>query len=173
MSPLEFIPKSLLGIAIVALLTSNVYFAIDGWHIKLELSRKATELARTREEHANAVAVAAERSIEVAKGFRKKERGMQVAMDTQREKTDETVTALAAQRDALKLRLQSVTASDTSGYGLAPAVASLKEATAGDHFALIPDEVGVLVDEAFRADQIRVELLGCYSAYDTARGAIK
>lgn len=167
MNWLDLIPKGALGAVILVLLTTNVTCAYKKGQLEIEVSRAATKIAEIRRENTEALLTAQKAHDTVAQKYRAKEQALQAAMDTQRKTTDETITALAAQRDALRLRLQTA-APDTPVYTGAPSDSSFKAATTGGDFTLVHSEVGRLIDEAYRADQIRVELLGCYAAYDNA-----
>lgn len=172
-NPLDFIPKSLLGVLVLALLTTNIYVGFENGKLKIEVSRAATKLAEADAAHLQAVATAQSEASATAAKYRAKEQALQVALDTQRKSSNETIAQLASQRDTLKLWLASANPTDSTRASSATSVARVAAATTRGDVTLVPSEVGSLIDEAFRADQIRVELLGCYAAYDNARSALQ
>lgn len=175
MNPLDYIPKSLLGVIVLALLTTNISCAFKNGELQLEVSRKATQLAEMALEHSEAVLDAQSKQTLLAQEYRAKEQSLQIALDTQRKKSNETIATYAAQRDALKLQLSEGTrvASYSPGLSAARAATYLTEAPIRSDLTFLSREVDQLIDEAFRADEIRIELLGCYAAYDEAKKAMK
>ena len=173
MNPLDFIPKSLMGIAILVLMTTNFSCAMKNGQLELEVSRKATQLAQAQLDHATAAVDAQKAYNATATAYRKKEQALQTAMNQTKEKSDAQVAAVTAQYDAMRVRYTMSASAYSPGYRAAAAVASIAEAPRPDSGTFVSGEVGLLVDEAFRADQIRIALGECYKAYDDAQSALK
>lgn len=96
-----------------------------------------------------------------------------------RKQTDEKVRALVAQRDTLLRRLRLAELAQASGVkppGLSCAspAAAAGQAAPGAGAAELPRPLGEQdVDEALRADTIRLNLLACYVQYERAEAALK
>ena len=171
MNPLDFVPKTVLGVGLMFLLTTNLYFGLENGKLKIEVSRKATALAEAKQEHAQQVAQAQTTLASTSAKYRKSEQYLQAKLNSERKITDEKVAMATTERDALKLRLSqggALFASSVSGSAAAPGVKAVAVRGPEPEF---PVPVGELVDEAFRADQIRLELIGCYKVYEAARAA--
>jgi hypothetical protein len=98
---------------------------------------------------------------------------------TIRKQTDEKVHSLIAQRDALLRRLRLAELAQASGGKLpelscpAPA-AALDQVAPGAGATELPRPLGEQdVDEALRADTLRLHLLACYVQYERAEDALK
>lgn len=175
MSPLDFVPKWVLA-AIAALATVACVamgFAIKG--LELQVANLKLDVASIALEHSEAVIDAQARETRLAAEFRAKEQAMQDAQDKRRKVTDATITDLARERDALKLRLlQEATSTTDSPYnpGASPNP-GLKGTLSGKDYTLVPWQTEFLIDEAFRADEIRVELLACYASYNLAKKTLE
>lgn len=172
---LNLIPKPLLVGAIAILLGACAFLGYEKLTLEVELGKANTALAEAKEQHAVAVSVQAEENARLASVFRQKEAALQTDLDIQKETLNAKITSLAAQRDALKLRLAQPQAGPSaaatahlSGTG---ALAFPGTPPGNGNRTLVSGQVGQLVDEAFRADQIKSELLGCYAAYERAQQA--
>jgi hypothetical protein len=171
-NPLDFIPKSVLAVLVVCLSVIAVKLQWDKNGLTLVVEKGRVALAEVRAEHAQAVAAAATQVAAVTRVLRVKEGALQESMNNERKSTNEMVANIATERDALRVRLAAVAATNPtgSGYALAPARLAAP-VSGGDQPQLSPALTG-LVDEAARADTIRVSLLACYVAYDAARAAL-
>jgi hypothetical protein len=169
MNWLDLIPRSILGIIIIALMTTNFSCAIKNGKLEMEVQRSATKLAEAKKAHFEAVVIAQAETEKVSAEYRAKEQALQVALNKQLKDKDETFAALASQRDALRVRLSAQTsAASAPSYPLASRAPAPTALAPGNYITLFPGQVDQLIDEAYRADKIREELLSCYGAYDRA-----
>ena len=165
MSFLDFLPKPVL-LALIAILA---FFAAK---YEVELQSTTIELAQARATYATEVAKAAAETLTAQTAARETEHTLLAqAADTQKA-TDEATTALTAQRDALRLRLKSAGSPALTFSCPAAATASLKTPASGGDKSVVPDPTDRLVNEAYRGDEIRLNLLECYVLYDAARDAL-
>ena len=98
------------------------------------------------------------------------------ARDTIQEESNAQITAIARQRDDLRQRLRAtataaVTARSLPGPASLAAVAA--PAAGGDRPELSGSAGYDLVSEAYRADQVRLQLATCERQYEAAREALK
>jgi hypothetical protein len=173
MALLDLIPKWVWAALVAALAATSCKLTVDNAGFKLEIEKGKTSIAQLRAEHLTAVAEAENAIAAAQAATRKTEQDLQLAMNDQRRKSNETLSALAADRDALRLRLQAAFAAHTTVAGITATIAGIAEAATGSDRAELSPTVRGLVDESYRAEQIRVELLGCYRAYDDARAALE
>lgn len=124
--------------------------------------------AKEREAQAVVLAQAQDRA-------RKADQTIAAAVADERKKADETQAALARQRDDFARRLREYTAHSTrTDLPRTTAPAQAADAATGPDRTIVPRTTGDdLVDEAYRADLIRVELQACYASYEAARSAIE
>jgi hypothetical protein len=168
----DLIPKWVWAALVAALTATSCKLTIDNAGFRLEIEKGKTEIAQVRGEHLAAVTKATEQAAAIQAAARKTEQDLQTAMNEHRRKTNENLATLTSERDSLRVRLQTELAAHPPFTYEAPAAPGAGEATTGDHGAILPDPFGSLVEEAYRADQIRLELRGCYRAYDDARAAL-
>jgi len=175
----SLIPKWVLAALVVALSATSCKLTWDKNGLALEIEKGKTTIAELKTGHAEVLKTAALNHAAEVEVERAKEQALQVALDTQRKKTNENLAQLASVRDALRVRMASetktisgiVTASKGSHSAVAVAAASPRVSD-GAKFSSEPDPViDGLISEAYRADQIRLELLGCYKAYEDARAS--
>lgn len=174
MNPLDFIPKTVLAAAIAGLLVTSGFGAFKNSRLSAEMARSSQELAefksaRTRELLDAQIALSAK-----AAEYRDRERKLHDVATTERKTYEKKLTAAIATADALRLRLV-----DTPFGALhAPAADEATTATSdgaapgGGDGAELRRPFG-LVDEALRAEKVRLGLLGCYRQYDEAANALK
>lgn len=169
MNPLDFIPKSLLGIVIIALLTTNFSCAIKNGQLELEVSRAATKLAEVQKEHAEQVLAAQVAYNNVTAAYRKKEQVLQAVADEERKKNEALYAVADTDADALRLRLSKAVVRIPRSAEDRPtsATASIGQVTRVDDLQELSIGTG-LVDETLRAEKIRINLLSCYKQYDEA-----
>ena len=133
---------------------------------QLEVARMESTLASER------AAASAALAAKTAQARRTEQELQQAAHQTRKEK-DDAIATLTAHRDALLKRLRDAQhAAGTRLPGTA-ATASTGQAALGDGGSWLPAPLGEQdVDEAHRADVIRLALLACYRQYDAARQAL-
>ena len=172
---LELIPKPVMLALIAALLALSGWLYVSKSAVQVEAAQSQAETELVRKEHATQVADAAKAVAQNIAFSRTKELILQQTMDKERQDTNEKITLITHDRDAIKLRLiQYVekTRGDTSGPSLPPHTRFGQTAN-NDNGPRIPapstgasDAIGGLIDEAARADEIRVAYLGCVRSYD-------
>jgi hypothetical protein len=173
MNPLDLVPKSLLGIVIIALLTTNFSCAIKNGQLQLEVSRAATKLAQAKADHADAVIMAQKQLRDKDTEYRDKERILQASADNTRKDYATKLADANITADTLRVRLSSTpfgvtapTDSKASPFAITGQTAGIRDATQ------LPESFG-FADEALRAETIRLALLSCYKQYDDARDALE
>lgn len=153
---------SVLAVAFLGLLLVQTY----------RLYTTQLELVTVREEWSGERAAAAAALAAKAAQARATEQTLQAVADQTRKEKQDEITALAAHRDALLKRLRSLQSSGTRLPGTSPAT-STGTVAAGSDDTRIPAEIGEQdVEEAMRADTIRISLLACYRQYAAARKAL-
>jgi len=172
---LDLIPKWVLLAIIAALGVSSCTLGVKNIGLQAQVAIAEKEAADTNAQHATQVADAAKAVAQNIAFSRTKELILQQTMDKERQDTNEKITLISRDRDAIKLRLiQYVekTRGDTSGPSLPPHTRFGQTAN-NDNGPRIPapstgasDAIGGLIDEAARADEIRVAYLGCVRSYD-------
>lgn len=139
----------------------------DGLALEVEKHKVAAAQLEASQQAALAQATAKARDTEQA---------LAAKIETIQEESHAQLTALAAQRDALRQRLRheqsnAATARLVSGTA---SVAATAEAAAGSDSAELSGPAGYdLVSEAYRADQVRLQLATCGRQYEAAREALK
>jgi hypothetical protein len=172
MNPLDYIPKSIFGIIIIALLTTNFSCAWKNNRLELEVNRAATKIAELKKEHSEAVLTAQIAYNNVADAYRKKESALQTVADNRRKEDAKKLATATAYADDLRVRLSatSIGAANATDSN-APTSVSAGQAAGGGDVPKLPASFG-FVDEALRAEAIRGALLGCYKQYDDARDTL-
>lgn len=132
------------------------------------IARMGETHAKEREAQAVVLAQAQDRA-------RKADQTIAAAVADERKKANETQAALARQRDDLARRLREhATRAATTDLSGPAAPAQAADAAAGPDRTIVPRTIGDdLVEEAYRADLIRVELQACYASYGAAQAAIE
>lgn len=181
----NLIPKWVLA-AIIAMLSATsckLHWDKNGLIIDVEKAKVAvaeadTRTAKVREEHLTLVAQSETAAGQAIAEAAKTTHNLQVAMDTQRRKLNETTLALNTERDNQRLRyagLQKRFAATT--YNLAasppPNPASVGQTPRIDNFTEFSNPIGDLIEEAGRAEVIRNALLMCYKSYDDAKAKLE
>jgi hypothetical protein len=180
----EAIPKWV-WVAIVAVLSAtSCKLHYSNGQLEIEVHKAATKVAEAQGEtqklktdYALSLKSQSEAFAVATEATRKKEQDLQLALNVERKKTNEAVYALAGESDAVRVRLLKDWGVKVAGA--APKVASVSatpgtpETTALNYVPELPPAIGELVEEAKRADVIRLELLGCYRSYDEAREKLR
>ena len=162
---INLLPKPLL---IVLILVLSGFLAQYG----VRLASTEVALAHTQAEYAQAVAEAAKQTAADQLKARTTETVLQTALTNQQKDTDAKVNDLVLQRDALRVRVQSAGAAHIVYVSSPAPTAGIKTPADGNNDAKLPDPTQRLIDEAYRADEIRVNLLQCYADYDRAQAAL-
>ena len=163
------IPRWVYAALIAMLAATSCKFKLDKDGLSLEVEKHKVAAAQLEAAQQAALAQATAKA-------RDTERALVAQVETIQEESHAQLTALAAQRDALRQRLRheqanAATARLVSG---AASVAATAEAAAGGDRPEFSGPAGYdLVSEAYRADQVRLALNACINQYDAARDALK
>jgi len=161
--------KEYLGIALLVVIGGLLVAQTMRLH-KSQLEVAGLELEIASERAATAIAVAA--AIE---SVRKTEQDLGLSSAVTRKETNEAIRNLTAQRDSLLRRLLNAEANGATSSPMpkASAAASTGGATQGSDGTQLPGTIGSEdVEEALRADTIRLQLAACYRQYNKAREAL-
>lgn len=160
----EYIGIALLVVAGGLLVAQTMRFQ----NSQLEIAKLKVEIADARAQTAIAVEAA-------SASARKTEQGLNQSSATTRKETNEAIRNLTTQRDALLRRLLNAEANGASSAPLPKASAAtdaggVAQASPGTEF------LGTFgskdVEEALRADTIRLQLVACYRQYNEVRKAL-
>ena len=173
---LNLVPKWVWVALVAALSATSCKLKVDKDGLSIEIEKARTAMAVMEADFAAARVQAAERFAEVVDEYRAKERALQAQAEAIRRESDAQVAVARRSADALRERLRvaaRVDTPDTAAGSARPAQAARPEPFApGTVGALLrdeaPDAARLLVDEAERADAIRIDLLACYARYDAA-----
>jgi hypothetical protein len=168
MNPLDFVPRIVLVAIAVALGALSFWLYLDNSHLKVVAADANTVAANCAADHERLVAKAAQDRVDQLAMFRDTEHALQTQMDNQRKALNAKISATDSAAAALKLRLAEahIALPNTGGNGQSATPSTTGQTAAGSNNPVLPDPVGGLVDEARRAELIRLNLLACYSAYD-------
>lgn len=169
MNILDLIPRSAMAALIAILVVTSLKLHWDKNGLIVDVQVGKTQIAQLKEAHAATVATAATQLAANEKYHRAQEQTLQATFDEERKKSYETHTRVAAERDALLVRLQSAADSNPTFRLSGPSAASYGQATGSSDKPQLSDTLTGLVDEAARAEEIREALLGCYRKYDNVR----
>jgi hypothetical protein len=177
---LNLIPRSLMAVVIAVLAATSCTLKYKNGEWELEVTKSKLALSQATEAHAVIVAKAEATSKLYAEDARSKEQRLVEVAANERKLKHENSTLLAAQRDAIRVRLSEAAlslnpgltakAATASTFGQAANRSDLPELSGASGEASHP--ISELLDEAERADQIRLGLLSCYKMYDEARAAL-
>lgn len=174
MIALELIPRPLLVAVIAALFVTNGVTAYRGVAATTAAAKSATDLADLKTAYSRANSDAQIALSAKAAEYRDREQKLHDVATTERKIYEKKLTAATATADALRLRLVD-TAFGTVHTPTAAEVATAASdgaAPGGGDGAELRRPFG-LVDEALRAEKVRLGLLGCYRQYDEATSALK
>ena len=166
---LSLIPRWVYAALIAMLAATSCKFKWDANGLALEIEKHKVAASQLEASQQAALAQATAKA-------RDTERALVAQVETIQEESNAQITALARQRDDLRQRLRAaataaVTARSLSGPSNVAAIAA---PTAGSDLTVISGEAGYdLVSEAYRADQIRIQLATCERQYEAAREALK
>ena len=162
------IPRWVYAALIAMLAATSCKFKLDKDGLSLEVEKHKVAAAQLEASQQAALAQATAKA-------RDTERALVAQVETIQEESNAQITALAAQRDDLRRRLRhqqanAATARLVSGTA---SVATAAEAAAGSDRAELFGQAGFdAVSEAYRADQIRLQLATCERQYEAARDAL-
>ena len=154
-------------IAMLAATSCKFKWDKDGLALEVEKHKVAAAQLEAQQQAALAKATAKARDTEQA---------LVAKVETIQEESHAQLTALAAQRDALRQRLRHEQANAATArlVSSAASVAATAEAAAGSDRSELSGSAGYdLVSEAYRADQIRLHLATCERQYEAVRDALK
>lgn len=163
------IPRWVYAALVATLAATSCKLTVDLGAVKLELEKAKVAYEQERAEAAIKLAQEQQR-------YREADQAIQKTATAIREETHAQILAANAVADDLRrrLRVASANAATAALVSSATQVAATEQAGAGSDKPLVPAPIGEQdVDEAERADLIRVELLGCYRQYDAARSALE
>ena len=166
---LSLIPRWVYAALIAMLAATSCKFKWDKDGLALEVEKHKVAAAKLEASQQAALAQATTQA-------RDTEQALVAKVETIQEESNAQITALARQRDDLRQRLRAtataaVTARSLSGPASLAAVAA--PAAGGDRPELSGSAGYDLVSEAYRADQVRLQLATCERQYEAAREAMK
>lgn len=174
---LNRLPAAFGAVFVVALVMGAGYLKWENLGLERKLAKVSLELSRERQEFANAYAQASESYAQLEAQFRATEQRLQAQAAQARRERDAQVAAARLAADSLRDRLRVYTDAPIAAgdYSLTASAAAARPFAPGSVGALIRDQAsgtaGRLIDEAERADTIRLELMRCYAVYDAAVGS--
>lgn len=163
------IPRWVYAALIAMLAATSCKFKWDKDGLALEVEKHKVAAAQLEASQQAALAQATAKA-------RDTERALVAQVETIQEESHAQLTALARQRDDLRQRLRAAATAAVTARGLSgPAyTAAIAETAAGSDRAEFSGQAGFdLVSEAYRADQIRLQLATCERQYEAAREALK
>lgn len=166
---LALIPRWVYAALVAMLAATSCKFKWDANGLALEIEKHKVAAAQLEAQQQAALAQATAKA-------RDTEQALVAKVETIQEESNAQITALARQRDDLRQRLRAA-ATATRAADSVPAsaiTAATAQATAGGDSAELSGPLGFdLVSEAYRADQVRLQLASCEAQYDAARSALK
>ncbi len=166
---LALIPRWVYAALIAMLAATSCKFKLDKDGLSLEVEKHKVAAAQLEASQQAALAQATAKA-------RDTERALVAQVETIQEESHAQLTALAAQRDALRQRLRHEQANAATARLLSrpDSVATAAKAAAGSDRPELSGQAGFdAVSEAYRADQVRLALNACIKQYDAARDALK
>lgn len=166
---LSLIPRWVYAALVAMLAATSCKFRLDANGLALEIEKHKVAAAQLEAQQQAALAQATAKARET-------EQALVAKVETIQEENNAQLTALAAQRDALRQRLRHEQANAATArlVSSAASVAATAEAAAGSDRPELSGPAGYdLVSEAYRADQIRLQLATCERQYEAAREALK
>ncbi len=142
---------------------------VQGWRYGKQIDAMTVAAAQLEASQHAALAAAAVKA-------RDTEQALVAKVETIQEESNAQITALATQRDDLRQRLRAAATAAVTARSLSdPAsVAAIAAPAAGSDRPEFSGQAGFdLVSEAYRADQIRLQLATCQRQYEAAREALK
>lgn len=133
--------------------------------------RTRTQMAEARTGHETERRVLAEKLSELTNKAKEAEFALAEQAAQERKALNEQITSLSAARRDLerRLRVQSANAATAALMPSTSPPAEPGQAARVDDAAELSPAVGRLLDEAQRADSLRLALLSCYRTYDAAK----
>lgn len=172
---LNAVPRWVWAALVAALAATSCKLKWDNNGLTVEIEKVRVVLEQERAAFAVAKADAADLYAETVEQYRAREQALQATADQARRERDVQVAASRRAADDLRERLLvyiDTPAVAAASYSPATAAAAARPFAPGSLGALLRDEAAAaarqLVDEAERADTIRLELMRCYRQYDEA-----
>ena len=165
---LALIPRWVYAALIAMLAATSCKFKLDKDGLTLEVEKHKVAAAQLEAQQQAALAQATAKA-------RDTEQALVAKVETIQEESHAQITALAAQRDALRQRLRHEQANAATARLVSntASVAAIAEAAAGSDRPELSGQAGFdAVSEAYRADQVRLALNACINQYEAARGAL-
>ena len=166
---LSLVPRWVYAALVAMLAATSCKFKWDANGLALEIEKHKVAAAQLEASQQAALAQATAKA-------RDTERALVAQVETIQEESNAQITALARQRDDLRQRLRAAATAAVTARSLSgPAsVAAAAETPAGGDRAEFSGPAGYdLVSEAYRADQVRLQLATCERQYEAAREALK
>ncbi len=166
---LSMIPRWVYAALIAMLAATSCKFKWDKDGLALEVEKHKVASAQLEASQQAALAQATAKA-------RDTEQALVAKVETIQEESNAQITALARQRDDLRQRLRAAATATVTARSLSdPAsVAAIAAPAAGSDRPELSGSAGYdLVSEAYRADQIRLQLASCERQYDAARDALR
>jgi 2-methylaconitate cis-trans-isomerase PrpF len=155
--------------AVLVVVMTAAAIGIPTWRLQQEREAHAI----TKLEFETLRAESAQRIADAEAAARAAESKLRSSTHQIREKTNAQVRDLAVERDALAQRLRVAEARLAAASGAvsgSPGAPADGASASGGDGAELPAPIGAAdVDEAYRADVIRLNLLACYEQYEQAR----
>lgn len=166
------------NISTLAILALSAAFAVQTYRI----SGVQNELLQTKLAHSRALVQQNQEHILVLEQARKVTSELQNTFDHERTSLKTQIAASAAAASDLRKRLQNATAAATAAKARISTLARDGQAGFGNNGTVLPVPLTgsdvlatyseVDIDEAERADKIRLSLLSCYREYDEVRAKV-
>lgn len=169
MTLFALIPRWVYAALIAMLAATSCKFKWDKDGLALEVEKHKVAAAQLEAQQHAALAQATAKA-------RDTEQALVARVETIQEESHAQLTALARQRDDLRQRLRAAATAAVTARSLSgPAsVATIAAPAAGSDRAEFSGSLGFdLVSEAYRADQVRLQLAACERQYEAAREALK
>ncbi len=177
---LSLVPRWVWAALVAALAATSCKLTIDLGSVKLELEKAKVAMAEQEAAYESARANAAETLAAAQARARQAEQDTIKVAATIREESNAQILAANAVADSLRERVRNARAEAFTRTYSAAVMPRSTTVAAAPETPVVSDEPVVLgtigeqdVDEAERAETIRVELLGCYRQYDEARSRLE
>ena len=170
---IDLIPKPVL-LAMDALLIALVMF-LTWQHItdKFVIENREHQITQLKLDHSTAVQHQQEQLEEAMMRRDQQQANLQAHADEERKLLNEKLTAVSATAASLRLRFLPHSGPIASGNSGTASLTSPRPAPIDHNITLLPSDIGVLIDESSRADEIRLKYLECSAAYTAAQTALK
>ena len=175
---LNAIPRWVWMALAAALSATSCKLKLDKDGLAIEIHKARTEIATQQALFDAERADAAQIFAETVREYRVKEQQLVAVADQARRDRDVQVAAARRSADVLRERLLVYTEAQpvAAGYSISAATSAARPFAPGSVGALLRDEAADVarrfIDEAERADTIRVALQACYAQYEETRALL-